>query len=151
MRAILINPWTQTISETDYSGTYTDLYRLLSGPTAPGLDDARVEVFDITGTQAIPDHDLMVDDLGLVNGEPQAYFEIDGRTFAGRGVILCHGEEGNSAPATTTIEQVRSAGAFLPIGCEVHVTPVQVFGFDTTEEMLRFLSERQTPASGAND
>ena len=151
MRVILINPWTQTISETEYSGTCTDLYRFLSGPTAPGLDDARVELFDITGTRTIPDHDLVVDDLGLVNGEPQAYFEIDGRTFAGRGVILCHDEKGNSAPATATIEQVKAAVKFLPIGCEVRVTPVQVFGFDTTEEMLRFLSERQTPASGASD
>lgn len=148
MRVILINPWTQTISETDYSGIYTDLYRLLSGPTASGLDDARVEFFDITSLRAIPNHELVVDDLGLVNGEPQAYFQIDGRTFAGRGVILRHDGDGESAPAIATIEQANAAVQFLPIGCEVQVSPVQVFGFDTTEDMLRFLSGKREPANG---
>ncbi len=143
MRVILINPWNQTISDTEYSSTWTDFYRLLSGPTAQGLPDAKVSCTDITSLVETKDHQLVVDDVGYVNGEPQAYFRMDGRTFAGRGVVIASDDCGDTAEPQLSADEIAGMVSFLPTGVEVMPERAVVTSFDTLEELLTFLHDRR--------
>jgi hypothetical protein len=139
MRVILINPWDQSINDTEYSGTWTDFYRLLSGPTAAGLPDAKVSCIDITTLVEARDHQLVVDDVGYVNGEPQAYFRMDGRTFAGRGIVIASDDGGDTAEPQLTTAEIAGMVTFLPTGVEVVPERAVVTSFDTLDELLTFL------------
>jgi hypothetical protein len=145
MRVILINPWDQSVSDAEFNGDYRDHYRLLSGPTVEGLENAEVSCFDITSLDGpLEDHQLVVDDEGLLI-EPQAYFHLCGRTFAGRGVIL---RDDDGACSSLTAEAVRDLVDFLPIGTTVEVGPCTVTSFDTPEEMFAFLNAQRTDLTG---
>ena len=87
MRVIIINPWDQSISEAVKQPGYRDYYRLLSGPTIADAEDSKVTCFDITMLNAPAAHLLVVDDNGLLTSN-QAFFQLDGRTFAGRAVLI---------------------------------------------------------------
>jgi hypothetical protein len=143
MRVILINPWNQTVSDTEYSGTWTDFYRLLSGPTAEGLPDAKVSCMDITTLVEARDHQLVVDDVGYVNGEPQAYFRMDGRTFAGRGIVIASDDSGDTAEPQLTAAEIAGMVTFLPTGVEVMPERAVVTSFDTFDELLTFLDDNR--------
>jgi hypothetical protein len=151
MRVILINPWTQTISEAEFSGQYADYYRLLSGPTLDGHDDDKVTCFDMTSLDGdLEDHLLVVDDVGFCQ-DVQAYFQLCGRTFAGRGVIVqSDGESEHERGATVSIEQVTQAVTFLPIGTEVEIAPTVVHSFENADALWDFLSNLRPSREGPN-
>lgn len=77
--------------------------------------------FDLARLRVPAGHMLFVDDTGLAN-EHQAYFRIDGRTYAGRGVLAADNGGEDETGATVSIEEVRSQVEFLPIGTRVAVT-----------------------------
>jgi hypothetical protein len=141
MRVILINPWDQSVSEAEHSGELRDYYRLLSGSTIEGQPDAQIDLVDITSLDGVlEDHILVVDDEGLLI-EPQAYFQLCGRTFAGRAVVTRDMGEG---PTTLSLEAVEAMVNFLPVGTRVEVGPCSVTSFDTPEEMFAFLESGAT-------
>jgi hypothetical protein len=78
MRAILIDPFTQTIEEVDYSGDYKDIYSLIE-----------CDLFTTVYLPNTSDDTLFVDDEGLYV-ENQRFFKIDGfeQPLAGRGLLL---------------------------------------------------------------
>ncbi len=140
MRVILINPWNQSVSETQHNGDWRDYYRLLSGPTLDGLEEAQVSCFDMTGLDGpLAGHLLVVDDVGFCT-DTQAYFGLCGRTFAGRGVIVAGGDGGEDQGTDIPVETVREAVTFVPVGPVIRPEPAVVTGFDTTEALLAYLN-----------
>lgn len=110
MRALLIDPTTQTISEVDYSGDFHHIYELLDCST-----------FDVVSID--PAHDIYVDDEGLLK-QPSMFFEYKGyqTPLAGKGLVLCHDDEGNSTAATMSLDELKSQVVFfLHIGMGVLV------------------------------
>jgi hypothetical protein len=141
MRVIVINPWNQSISEAVKHPGYRDYYRLLSGPTVADADDSQVTCFDITMLTAPADNLLIVDDNGLLNSH-QAFFQLDGRTFAGRAVLIGNDDSEEDCQATASIEEVAALVQWVPLGATVTISRPKIHSFATMDDMLRFLGHR---------
>ena len=102
MRAVYIDPYDETVSEVDYNGDYKEIYNLINCST---FDCVRID----------DTNDMYVDDEGLLKN-PNRYFKIDGRTIAGKGLILSHNDEGESVATNLTSEDVFKKVEFLPEG-----------------------------------
>ena len=102
MKAILIDPFTRSVSEVEYSGNYKDIYDLIDCDT-------------FTLASIDPDGDgIFVDDEGLFKPE-QAFFWHKGypQPLAGKGLVLGCDEEGESISPKTTLEEVKANTQFL--------------------------------------
>ena len=102
MRAILINPFTRTVSDIDTDASLDELYEFL-----------QVEV--ITVMQVGASHVMILDDEGLMKSKiEQEYFQLKGmdQPLAGRGLILAD-EYGESRPATLSIKEVEDKVVWL--------------------------------------
>ena len=94
MRVILINPFDETVKEAVYGGDYREIYNLIECRT---FDVVRLSDAD----------DLYVDDEGLLVEGDQRYFEYKGLgTFAGKGLIMAHDDEGDSKATTLDLMEV---------------------------------------------
>ena len=102
MKAILIDPFDQCVSEVDYNGDYKEIYKLTN---CRSFDCVRLD----------DTNDMYVDDAGLLRN-PNRYFKMDGRTIAGYGLILSHNDEGESVATNLTSEDVYKKVEFLPEG-----------------------------------
>ena len=102
MKAILINPFDETIEEIEYSGNWRDISNLIE------CDMFTVAYFDDT------DDSVYVDDEGLYV-ENQAFFTIGSYPppRAGRGLLLGTDEEGDSTDCKTTLEEAKAMVQFL--------------------------------------
>lgn len=98
MRAILINPYTKSITETSYNG---DMYRLLSWL------DHRVDVVEIAGYLQ-GDNVLYVDEEGHFKSNKR-FFRIGERSFVGCALVL--GSTGYK-PATIGLVELQTYIAF---------------------------------------
>ena len=101
MRAILINPFDETIKEVDILGNIQDIY-LLTGCTT----------FDVVSLSDADD--MYVDDEGLL--KDNRYFSWSGRNFAGKSLIMGHDDEGNSISTTYDLQEVIDRVEWLPEG-----------------------------------
>jgi len=102
MRAILIDPFTRTVSDIDTDAGLDDLYRILD-----------VELITVLRVGA--GHAMILDDEGLMKNKiEQGYFQLEGmdQPLAGRGLILAD-EYGENRPATLTLEQVEERVVWL--------------------------------------
>jgi len=106
MRAILIDPFTQTIEEVDYSGDYKDIYGLI-----------QCELFS---TVYCLEDTLFVDDEGLYVKD-QRYFKVAGypQPLAGRGLLLGTNEEGDSVDAKAKLSVIEKVIEWCPEGMSV--------------------------------
>jgi len=102
MKAILINPFDQTIKETEYTGDYREIYSLV---------DCRT--FDCV--RLTPHEDMYVDDEGLLI-DNQRYFRMleIGANYAGKALLLSHNDEGETTATNWTLQDVKSMVEFLP-------------------------------------
>ena len=100
MRAILINPFNQTIKEAVYGGDYREIYDLIGCSLF-----AVVRLSDVD--------DLYIDDEGLLKNDNR-YFSWSGRNFAGLGLILGHDDEGETIETTYDLQEVVDRVEFLP-------------------------------------
>lgn len=141
MRVIVINPWDQSIIEAVKQPGYRDYYRLLSGPTIADAEDSEVTCFDITMLNAPADHLLVVDDNGLQTSN-QAFFQLDGRTFAGRAVLIGNDDGEEDCPASASIEEVAALVEWVPLGATVTISRPKIHSFATIDDMLQFLGRR---------
>ena len=94
MRAILIDPAKQTVTEVDYDGDYQSIYKLTDCTT-------------FTVPFVLENEDaLYVDDEGLWGATD--FFRIEGYPdpLAGRGLILGTDEDGKSVAAKSDIEDL---------------------------------------------
>ena len=104
MKAILIDPFAETVEVVDYSGNWEDIGGLLE-----------CRYFDVV---RIDDSEtLYVDDEGLY-AENQRFFRWDGyhSPLAGRALILGTDEEGESIDTDMEPEDVEKLVTFLPEG-----------------------------------
>ena len=102
MKAILINPFDQTIKETEYTGNFKEIYDLIECTT-----------FDIVSLNN--DDDMYVDDEGLLI-DNQRFFSIKGGNYGGRALLLSHDDEGETTATTLTLQIVKDVVQFLPEG-----------------------------------
>ena len=102
MRAILVNPFDQTIKEAVFTGDYHEIYSLID-----------CQLFDIVRLSDVDD--LYVDDEGLLKNENR-YFSWNGKNFAGKGLILSHDEEGETIATTYDLQEVINRVEWLPEG-----------------------------------
>ena len=104
MRVILVNPFDETVKEAVYSGDFREIYDLIECRTFT------VQMID-------EDNDLFLDDEGLLVEGDQRYFEYKGLgTFAGKGLIMAHDDEGDSKATTLDLIEVSSMIEFKPEG-----------------------------------
>lgn len=102
MRAILINPFTRTVTDVETSASLLDMYDLL-------------QVDLITVVRVGGGHALILDDEGLLKDKDiQAYFSLKGmdQPLAGRGLILAD-EYGENRPATLSLKEVEDKVIWL--------------------------------------
>lgn len=95
MKAILIDPFTKTVSEVKHNGNYQEIYKFI-----------KADCFDVV---RISEHEaIYVDDEGLYRQEK--FFAWDGypQPLAGRGLVLGSDDEGNSVSTKLTLDEVRS-------------------------------------------
>ena len=102
MKAILINPFEQTIKETEYTGDYREIYSLIECRT-----------FDCV--RLTPHEDMYIDDEGLLI-DNQRYFRMleIGANYAGKALLLSHDDEGETTATNWTLQDVKSMVEFLP-------------------------------------
>lgn len=96
MRSILIDPFTRTVSEVEYSGKYEQIYELVDCDT---YDCVRINKYGDA---------IFVDDEGLIKEKEQKFFlhEDYPNPLAGKGLILGCDKEGESVEPHTTIGEV---------------------------------------------
>ena len=97
MRAILIDPYARTITEIDHGGGLADLYKIL-----------QVEL--VCAVEISPKDTLWLDDEGfLAEGRPVFRIGDNAQPLAGRGLILGHTREGESAATVLPLALVTKA------------------------------------------
>lgn len=115
MRAILIDPFTRSISEVDTDASLDDIYSLLD------IDTLTVVKYD-------PDNALFLDDEGLLKDkETQEYFWLNGcvQPFAGRGLLI--GDNyGDNRATDLDVAEVRENVRFLD---KEEIDPDEYIGF----------------------
>lgn len=103
MKAILIDPFTKTVTEVEYAGEYKQICDYIQAP-----------LFTVIKLNAEEDS-LFIDDEGwIIDQTDQQYFwwEGYGQMLAGRGLILGTDEEGDSIAPTITLEEVQAKVRF---------------------------------------
>jgi len=103
MKAILINPHEETITEVEYSGNYKEIYSLIDCRT---FDCVRIT----------PNEDMYIDDEGLLMNN-QRYFTLLGtglNNFAGKALLLSHDDEGETTATNWTLQEVKNMVQWLP-------------------------------------
>ena len=94
MRAILIDPYTRTVTEIDHDGTLDGLYKTLQCDT-------------VDAVQVGPRDTLWLDDEGFLQAGRPVYRLGDSPTpLAGRGLILGVGKDGNERATTIPLTAV---------------------------------------------
>ena len=100
MKAILINPFDQTIKETEYTGDYREIYSLVECRT---FDCVRLTI----------ENDMYIDDEGLLI-DNQRYFSIEGRNYGGKALLLSHNSEGETTATDWTLQETKDMVEWLP-------------------------------------
>ncbi len=103
MKAFLIDPPSQSVTEIEYDGDWKTIAPLLGCDlfTMVYLNNQRDVVF--------------VDDEGLINGNPHGWFMIPTypQPLKGRGLVLGTDDMGESTDATVTQPELRNQIQFL--------------------------------------
>lgn len=102
-KTLLIDPFTQTITEVEYRGEYTQIYELIDA-----------ECFDVARINRNGDA-LFVDDEGL-HREGQAFFMHKDypQPLAGKALLLgCNLEDGETVAPTETLEELTANVSFV--------------------------------------
>ena len=107
--AILIDPFTCSVTEVEWNGDFHHIYKLIDCDT-----------YDLARINREGDG-IFVDDEGLFK-EQQAFFHHADypSQLAGKGLILGCDDQGESVAPHTTLEEVRSKVSF--------VTPIRING-----------------------
>lgn len=122
MQAILIDPYTETIEEVEYSGDYKDISALL------GCDLFTCVYIDNYDTLYVDDEGLYVDD--------QKYFKMKGydQPLAGRGLILGSSDDGNTTDCVADVKHIQDMVEWCPEGMLVEPR-FNVIGLGSDEVM----------------
>ena len=104
MKAYLINPFAQSITEVEYSGDFNQIYQFLN-----------CDLFTVVEINEFGDS-VFVDDEGLISGKPQEFFLVSGypQPLAGMGLVLGCNQEGESTEPSITLEQLKAQVDWIP-------------------------------------
>lgn len=104
IRAYLIDPFNETISEVTYSGDYREIYKLIDCQTF-----TCVEINDLGDT-------VFVDDEGLISGKYQDFFKLANypNPLAGRGLVIGCNEDGESVDPAMSLADLKRQTRFIP-------------------------------------
>jgi len=105
MKAFLIDPFKQDITEVEYSGHYTEISRLLT-----------CKWFTCVYPPSLNDDVIYVDDEGLYV-EDQRFFVVDGVPYplGGYGLILGTDDEGDSVRPKSSMDHLVNSVRFADI------------------------------------
>ena len=114
MKAVLIDPYSQTVTNVEYSGDYKQIYEFIDA-----------SLFDLVriGDEG-EDGDLFVDDEGLLKAGPETmYFSIfNSHALAGRGLVLGSNGDGESADAPHDADWYAQRVRFMsPLAARVYM------------------------------
>ena len=136
MKAYLIDPVAETVTEVDHNGDYRQIYELIQAQpfTCVGLWDEGDAVY--------------IDDEGLLNN-PRYFFLLDGypQPLAGRGLVLGADEEGESRSPKITLESLRKRVSFAQLSVQ---GSIDTSGEEDTA-FGRMMVIRHTPIFGPPD
>ena len=105
MKAILINPFNQTITEIKYSGNFKEIYKLIDCST-----------FDCINIDN--DNTLFVDDEGLLQ-ENRYFYWKDYTNLAGKALIIgVDYQTGEDCDTSWSLQEVENMVEWLPEGHE---------------------------------
>jgi hypothetical protein len=100
MKAILVDPGTQTFTEVEHTGDYKNIYTLIEA-----------DPFDIVRLSEA--NSMYVDDEGLLREPPPEWFMIvNNQPLAGKGLILGNNAQGESISTTLTIDEAKALIGF---------------------------------------
>ena len=117
MKAYLIDPFLESISQVEYDGHYRSIYDLIQAPLFTRL--------------RLDDHDVIyLDDEGLYR-ENQRYFLLQGynQPLAGRGLVVGIDEEGGDDIPEASLDDLRSRISWVPDN-------VECFDFEAIEDVV---------------
>lgn len=127
MKAYLIDPIARTVSQINLDPAHglRDYYAALGCELVECVADA------------IPEHDLWIDEEGLINGNPHGHIFAPAtyqQLFVGRAIVTGGADdEGDTLPATCTAEDIArrvfAVTEFLPGGVAV-VAPLEIVTTD---------------------
>lgn len=109
MKAIHINPKTQTIREIEIPG-----FREGRGHMAAIYQTLKCERFDVVRLEG--GDGIFIDDEGLLKDEPGPFFSLWGypNPLAGHGLVLGCDQDGNSCDPVVTVQELRDWVVWLP-------------------------------------
>jgi hypothetical protein len=109
MKAILIDPKAETVTEVKHNGDYKQIYKLID-----------CELFTVLQIDDV--NSIYIDDEGLLN-DPKYFFNWRGygQPLANKGLVLGCDEEGDTIGTTLSVEEVRAKVTF---------SKYSVLGFD---------------------
>jgi len=119
MRAILIDPITQVVSEVEHTGDFMHIYTLLSDPkNGLEVDDFNIVVLNDEGET------LYVDGEGLLKESTRWFFKWKeyGQPLPGRGLILGSDEAGETIATKLSLDFVRQMVEYTELSVEGFVT-----------------------------
>lgn len=106
MRALLINPFDESISETSYDGDYKSISKILEIDSRP---------FTVLRFGDQDQHHVYLDDEGLLQPSQRFFcLAFYSGILAGKALILRSDMEGNDLPATMTLLRLSPLVKFLP-------------------------------------
>ena len=115
MKAILIDPVAETVTEVEHNGDYKQIYKFLSDE-AHGLNVDTFATVDLHGYDVATriTNSLFVDHEGLLK-DPKYFFTIFGyrQPLSGRGLVLGCDEECEMVATTLTADELRPFIAFF--------------------------------------
>lgn len=105
MKAILIDPFNETVTEVEHNGDYKNIYKLLSHPEHP------VSLFTVVNIEH--NDAIFLDDEGLLK-DPKHFFVWEGyeQPLAGKGLVLGTNDEGDSISPVSTLNDIRKRVSF---------------------------------------
>lgn len=141
MKAILIDPVTQKVSEVEHNGDYKEIYKLLSDPA----NDMNVRLFEIIDLGK--GETLFVDEEGLLHN-PKFFFKWDTyrQPLAGRGLILGTNRAGDSTSTKLTVADVEKHVRYTQMAVEGFVQETGTTDHPLLGEDIPYV--RSTPVFG---
>lgn len=139
MRAILIDPFLQTVSEVENGGRLDDIRAAVFGDKLS--ERSAIEHYGVGA-----DHAIYIDDEGLfVPWDEQKFFKLGGTmTIAGRALMLQDSPDGDTAPCLIPLETVKRTVSWIDAK-DVRVPAPAVHSMDkdgnVTVELLHGVEE----------
>lgn len=109
MRAILIDPYTCTVSEVEHNGDFKHIYELI------GCDCFTIVTIDRKGTSCFVDDNGLIEDIESKQFFSMPYYNGRGaHILAGKGLILGTDVEGASVSTDLSVADTSRIVAWVP-------------------------------------